>query len=271
MKKKISDYIIISDVDGTLLPRNKPVPQRNIDALNRFVAKGGRFGIATGRSKELTEEFAKSLPVNAPCVLYNGGALYDYDKGEFLMQSFLPESAKGYLARIRKDLPWLSVMVITGGNYCHVVDDEIPFATFSEEQREHYRNARVEELTGLWYKVLFSVTPEENKMLADYVKDIAFTDVRFVFSSDLLIEMLPVTSTKGFALQKLVELGHFPHESIVAIGDYYNDLEMIEFAAIGATTAEAPDDVKAAADFITGNCESGAVADLVEYLESLCD
>lgn len=266
--KKLSDYVIISDVDGTLLPYTGILPKRNIEALTRFTAKGGRFGIATGRSKELTEEFAKSLPVNAPCVVYNGGGLYDFTAQKFLMREYLPESAREILKQIRTDLPRTAVLVITEGNYYHVTR-EIPFTSFSDTHRKIFRDAAIEQLTQPWYKVLFAAAQDEVSDFFDYVNSQKFDGVRFVSTNATLIEMLPACSTKGYALSKLVELGVFERENIVAVGDYYNDVEMIEFAGIGAATREAPDELKAKADFITGPCEGGALADLLEYLERI--
>ena len=52
-KKKLSDFIVISDVDGTLIDHEIGVPKRNRDAIYRFIEAGGRFGIATGRSRGL--------------------------------------------------------------------------------------------------------------------------------------------------------------------------------------------------------------------------
>ncbi|MCL2034037.1 MAG: HAD family hydrolase, partial [Oscillospiraceae bacterium] len=60
-------------------------------------------------------------------------------------------------------------------------------------------------------------------------------------------------------------------ERIAAIGDYYNDLEMLEYAGVGATVEEALDEIKGACDFVAGKCEDGAVADFIEYLESMCE
>ncbi|NLA86727.1 MAG: HAD hydrolase family protein, partial [Clostridiales bacterium] len=55
---------------------------------------------------------------------------------------------------------------------------------------------------------------------------------------------------------------------IMAIGDYYNDLELIETAAVGAVPAGAPDDLKQCADLVVCSCENGAVADFIEYIEA---
>ncbi len=267
---KISDYIIMSDVDGTLLPYGGKIPHRNIEALERFTAKGGKFGIATGRSKELTEEFVKTLPVNAPCVVYNGGGLYDYDKKEFLMQTFLPESAKSIVETIKNDFSDVAILVIADNTYYHVTH-EIPFANFHKDQREFFKTLPLESVEQPWFKALYAVAEEKASEFDAYIASKNFEGVRFVRTNPILVEMLPKTSTKGYALEKLVSLGLFRQECIASIGDFYNDCEMIEYAAIGAATAEAPDDIKAIAQFVTGPATNGAVADLVEYLESIAD
>ena len=46
----LSDYLLISDIDGTLVNTKKEIPPRNIEAIAHFREMGGRFTIATGRS-----------------------------------------------------------------------------------------------------------------------------------------------------------------------------------------------------------------------------
>ena len=51
-----------------------------------------------------------------------------------------------------------------------------------------------------------------------------------------------------------------------AIGDYYNDLEMIKIADVGAALAESPDEVKAVAKKVVCEAKNGAVAEFIDYL-----
>lgn len=266
--RKLSDFILMSDVDGTLLLPDQPVCERNVETLRRFTERGGRFGIATGRSKEATVDFVKTLPVNAPCVVYNGGGVYDYTAEKFLYEEFLPPESREYVLRFRERLPEIPVLVITNGNYFDITG--IPFFSFSAEYRRHFGVAPLEELTTPWYKALFAVEPEKNERFWSFLRETDFPGVRFVQTNASLVEMLPAGSSKGKALAHLVELGIFKKENIVAIGDYYNDLEMILFAGIGVTLCDSPDDIKTAADLVVGTCAGGAVADVVEHLESLC-
>lgn len=265
---KISDYIIMSDVDGTLLPYGGEMPRRNIEALERFVAKGGKFGIATGRSKELIEEFVSDLPVNAPCIVHNGGGIYDFNNGEFLMRKFLPESAKNDVKTICEDVPDASVMVVADSDYYQILN-ESPLKKFSEVHNKLIKEAEIDTLTSPWYKVLFLISETKSASFDKYIASKSFKGIRFVYTNPMMVELLPAGTSKGSALNELARLGHIERERVAAVGDYYNDLEMIEFAAVGAATAEAPEDIKSKAKFVTGPCNGGAVADLVEYLESI--
>jgi Cof subfamily protein (haloacid dehalogenase superfamily) len=262
----------MSDVDGTLLPFGKSeVPERNLEALKRFTAKGGRFGIATGRAKSSTEPFVKSLPVNAPCVVYNGGGLYDFESQEFLMQIYLPEKIKADIARLKDALPAVPIVIVCRDEYLHANPDTTP-EIFSIDHKRQFDTVTLEEIASEpWHKAVFMVPDEQSAAFDEYMAKQSYEGTRLVRTTDTLVELLPEESNKGSAIKRLVELGLFRQECIAAIGDYYNDVEMIAYAGIGAATGEAPDDIKALAKFVAGPSTGGAVADLVEYLERIAD
>ena len=72
-------------------------------------------------------------------------------------------------------------------------------------------------------------------------------------------------------IQKLAELCGIPMESVAAIGDYYNDLEMLQTAGITAVPQNGPEEIQKLADVVTCHCNDGAVADFIEYLEQKDD
>ena len=63
-------------------------------------------------------------------------------------------------------------------------------------------------------------------------------------------EQMPKGMSKFTSLKKLCEILGIENGKLFAIGDYYNDLEMIKNADISAATEESPDDIKQYADFI---------------------
>lgn len=100
-----------------------------------------------------------------------------------------------------------------------------------------------------------------------FTKTIQQDKVRFVTSSEYYLEMLPVGVDKGSALKDLVQLCGFSIEQVYAIGDYYNDVELLQAAGFAAMPCNAPEDLKKNADLVVCSCSDGAIADLIEYIE----
>ncbi len=266
---KISDLILMSDVDGTLLMHGENIPERNITALERFTKGGGKFAIATGRSTTYTRDIAARLPINFPCVVYNGGGIYDFGTQEYLFERFLPQEFHDYLPEIMERFPQVQYSVVNEEYYFDVTDER----AFAQQARRasrnpHARKAKLQDLRGQWYKVVTLIDEQMVPEVLEFVNG-RYSGVRFVCTNPYMLEMLPDGSTKASALVKLMELKGFSREQLVCIGDYYNDREMIEEAGLGVTLETSPQDLKAIARHIVGPCENGAVADLVEYLEEV--
>ena len=81
-----SNVIIMSDLDGTLLNDKKEISPRDMESINDFCGKGGMFTIATGRGYSMAKPIAEKLKLRIPAVIFNGSAVYDFDKEEFLWQ-----------------------------------------------------------------------------------------------------------------------------------------------------------------------------------------
>jgi len=261
----------MSDIDGTLLDWQGNIPGRNIEALERFTTAGGRFALATGRALKIARPVAEALPVNFPCVVYNGGAIYDFAQQEYLTQVFLPKEAGEYFKKIWQVFPECGVVLATEDGY---IDPEGATKRKQSWWLGRYpetalREVELSKATGPAYKALLVLPAEGCKQLHEYVREHAasFEGVRFVFSDITMFEMLPKGSSKGDAIEKLTAIAGVDRENIVAIGDYHNDLEMLKFAGLSVAPSDAHPDIKAVADLIVGPCVEGALADLVEHLE----
>ena len=102
---RFDGVLLASDFDNTLiytedaLLRGEPIPplpERNRQALTYFMAEGGRFAISTGRALAAFEKYAPLVPMNAPGVICNGAALYDFAKQEYLVSALLDEALPDY-------------------------------------------------------------------------------------------------------------------------------------------------------------------------------
>ncbi|MDL2233845.1 HAD family hydrolase [Ruminococcaceae bacterium OttesenSCG-928-L11] len=266
---KLSDLYLLSDVDGTLINHDGTIPQRNIEALNRFVGKGGHFAIATGRSPFWIRSLVEQLPVNAPCVCFNGGMLYNFSTEETVMELLLPDYAKAY-ADILQQAPFpVGLTVMTKEEYHNVgVHPELNEELMKRRQSEFTAPVPWQSVTDPWYKLLIMFDEKNYGAYQEYAKTLQLEGVRFTETAPVLAEMLPAISSKAYAIDKLMEIYGLRREQMACIGDFYNDLEMLQAAGIPATVQDAPDDIKQICIHVGGKCQDGAVADLVEYLET---
>ena len=95
---KFNKVLLASDFDNTLvytqgaLERGEDIPPmsaRNREAVEYFIQNGGYFSISTGRALPAFARYAKDLPCNAPCVIANGAAIYDFNKDCYVETAFL--------------------------------------------------------------------------------------------------------------------------------------------------------------------------------------
>ena len=80
----------------------------------------------------------------------------------------------------------------------------------------------------------------------------------------MYLEILPSGVSKGAALRAMVEALGASIEETIAIGDNWNDLEMIEAAGLGVAMGQAPEGVRARADYVCGTAEEEGVREVIE-------
>ncbi len=253
-------------MDGTLLRSDGTISQKNKDSIGKWIRMGGHFGIATGRGHINAAPYLEGVEINAPCIFYNGSMLYDEEKKEVVHIKSLPqEKLMDVLRWIIKTYP--KVMV-------HVYDVEICHLVSKEEDADHvilkeHQPAVFSDLEEIvdepWIKILFAGKPYELSAIEERLKTELYEDVRWVYSMDIYLEILPKGVSKGYMVPKLKEL-HGGDFQVVALGDYYNDLEMIKEADLGIAMGNAPEDFQSIADFVTKTNEEDGVSEVLEAL-----
>ncbi len=81
-----------------------------------------------------------------------------------------------------------------------------------------------------------------------------------------IVELVPKNSTKATGIKELAKILGIKKGGIFAVGDYYNDIEMIAAADVGAATKDAPEEVRLVADITVKSASEGAVADFIDFL-----
>ena len=97
-KKDFSDWLVVSDIDGTLNNKLRKTPEKNIAAIDRFVHElSGNFTLASARGVQSLRPHYKKLPnLKTPAIVLNGAGIYDFSKEKTINNEVNPIEEKTY-------------------------------------------------------------------------------------------------------------------------------------------------------------------------------
>lgn len=268
--KPLEKYLLVSDLDGTLYKNQNFIPPINKNAIKRFEELGGKFTIATGRGINPAEFISKEIEFNCPLIVNGGHTFYDYYKDKTVLSVNMPDSAKDFVKLLLNKFDSVGVEIFSDRNLFVLRANETTVNHLSYENVD-YISATFDEVADLpWQKVLFEDELEKINEVRDFAKKHCPKDIKLIDTNTLFMEFATTFTDKGTAILKFADMYDIPHSNVCAIGNYYNDLEMIEAAGIGAVVNDSPSDLKEKADYITTkNCEDGALAEFVDYIINL--
>lgn len=262
--KKFEKILLFSDMDGTLLNSQTIVSKENQKAIQYFIEEGGLFGIATGRSQLNSVLFLDEIKVNAPCILYNGSVVYDFTGNEFIaVKELSKDKLKSFLNMCLKEFSDVDIQIYSP-QMCYFISPEDradPEFVATHQPCVFCHMEDIEEEP--WIKILFRGEKERLELLNAHRKSYELeNEISWVFSSDIYLEYLPYGVSKGSALQTMIERFYQDYK-VYAVGDYYNDIEMLKAADVGIATRNAIPALKENADVITVSNDDNAVADII--------
>ena len=233
---------------------------------NYFMSNGGHFTLATGRSIGSAKVYIPHFKLSAPAILLNGAVIYDYNKEKIINITYLDKIWKDYTKKILDKFPNLSIRVTTeDSNYAYGSKHALKALT-SIEKLEHAVD-NVKDVPDDAANVIFWGSQEDILAAEQYAIASGFDKTIFVKSAPVLLEVVPKNISKGLALKQLANYLDISLENTYAIGDYYNDISMLENAAFSAAVKNAPDDVKAYADITVCSNDDGAVAEFINIID----
>ena len=257
----MSKYLVLSDLDDTLLTSEKTIQRQTKDFLELFVKRGNIFSICTGRPYSGCIHFYNEIGLkNMPMVTDNGCAIYNLDgKNKFfeipldIFKAFLEET-KGMDA----------YMYTTTGydiSYAHnlrfvprwIIHDENPGLKIIEGEP-----SKVTKLPPLIcnYWVKAECIDAFLKIIDKYKDEIFYMNWGRYFQEDLnddiySIEIHSSHASKGHALRYLKEYYHIDDNKTLAFGDQLNDISMIEEAYYGVAMVNAVELLKQKTEYQT--------------------
>lgn len=270
------DCLLVSDVDGTLMEQGIINP-RNFGAIEYFVSEGGRFCISTGRCPAAMKHIESQFAFLHNVIYYNGGMIYDFIKRKTLVNKILKDSDKIFFKVLTKKIPELGMEVYSGDDVFMVRESDACRVHFEYEYIDIVP-ADYDDVKGMpWNKAMtFYLENYDADAITKAIADFNSKDCEFTKAAGFIdgkqyrgYEQLPLGANKGNALIELADILGIEKSRTFAIGDFYNDFEMLKSAGISACPKESPEDIKQFVDFVGCACRDGAVADFIEYLKTV--
>ena len=273
MSNSISDYLVISDIDGTLLQAGYGVPKSNLEAIDGFVGRGGRFTVCTGRGIESVSKLTEWVRLSAPAVLCNGTYIYDFSTGETLYSNPMPPEARDVVRDLISFFPELGVEVTVEPNvYVPRMNAEVD--NHLARQHMRYILCDLDEIPERWNKVAFLTRPELLSSIEKYAANQStlggiYTLFSFMRPGPELVDLVTKGTDKGNGFSTLCELIGQDINNTIVIGDYYNDREMLRLGGIKVAVADAPAEIRGMADITVSACLRGGVGEVLDRFDEI--
>ena len=264
-KAPTTPQLLALDLDGTLIDRSLVIRPRVRAAIAAARERGVRGCIVTGRMFRAALPFVRELAFDAPVICYQGAAIVDPNSDDVLRHTSLANrTVLELIERTRADAMHLQLYA----NDCYYVEAENEFS----ELYAQLSQARPVAVPSLAEQFRFSdatkaVIIDNPSRVTEYLPHLqaAFEGRAYITRSyPQFIEVLNPAVDKGEALQFVAKRLGIPMESVIAIGDSWNDAPLLKAAGFGIAMGSAPPELLSVADATVGDYESDGVAEAIE-------
>ncbi len=275
--------LIAIDIDGTLLDSNFQVSERNLATLRRANSLGVEIVLATGRRHTFALPVAQALGFDLALISSNG-AVTRTSQGELFHSDPLPLAAARELVAHMTDFRRNMVITFDGdAEGCLLLEtlEELneSIQRWLQKNQPYLRFVQpIEEgLTRDPIQAMFCGTIERMAVAQKHLKSnrglltrITALKTEYKERDLCMLDILNSGCTKGAALRRWAEAKGIPAEQVMAIGDNYNDIEMLEFAGFPYIMGNATEELRERGYNTTlANNENGVAMAIDAVLEEM--
>ncbi|GAB6100130.1 Cof-type HAD-IIB family hydrolase [Halanaerocella petrolearia] len=261
------DYKLLAiDLDDTLLGQDLQIAEQTKKLIRQAREKGVKVVVATGRMYSSALPYLKELNLKGAAITYNGALIKETSSDEIVYHKPVPLKLAYQIVDYVKqndlhlnlyidDLLYVNKLGF-GADYYEKISGIKPILI----------NQDLDEFLDQPSTKLLIVEEDLDKVdqtLTD-LQDKLGSDLHITASKDHFVEIMNQQVSKADALSQLADELDINSDQILAIGDSYNDLEMIEYAGLGVAVDNARDQLKEVADHITSSNDEGGVAEAIE-------
>jgi Cof subfamily protein (haloacid dehalogenase superfamily) len=263
--------LLIVDIDGTIAGQSNQVTPRVKQAIKAAQDQGVRVGIATGRMYKSALRFHHEIGADMPIIAYQGAWIQDPITGTTHRHFPVPVEIAAELIDYFEQSHLLDKLSI------HVYRDDCLYVRDINPDTELYigrSGIGVIPVTDLRSVLIDRPTKilamsEDTALIQDLLLDLrqrySPAELHVTTSVPIFLETTQAGVNKGAAIDYVAqELLNITAENVLAIGDNYNDVEMLAYAGIGVAMGNAPADVQSLADWVAPSIEADGVAVAIE-------
>lgn len=264
---KFEKVLIASDFDGTLKNDDGIITDDVRSAIVYFISEGGYFTVCTGRTYQGFHLYDPTY-INAPVLLTNGSMAYDYEKNEpVFVNGIDAEHGIPFVRAIMEKFPDVSIEMypfdstyaihLDDTSHRHFTSQGIPYKVVSDPSETEFP----------WAKAMFDAEGISQEVQTFMREN--FDDPAFLPTNGGYIEVMKKGSDKGTGLLFLADALGVPHDRTFAVGDGYNDIEMLVAAKAGFVPENGSPEALEHADYVVRSNNDGAVANVIEILDNI--
>jgi len=255
--------LVALDLDDTLLDPGLRISEDCIKAIQEVRKRGVMITISTGRMYPSALPYALQLGIDVPLITYQGACVKNSLSEEVLYLKPVPAELAREVIHFFQN----------AGVHCHsYFGDRLVMESLTEEGRFYARLAGVEptivdnlidSLESNAALKIMAISNHESQLLELEGKlNFKYGDkLHITRSKPYFLEVMHPEADKARALEVIARHYRIDQQDVMAIGDSYNDLEMLQWAGVGVAMGNAFQVVKDAADFVTATNEEDGVAE----------
>jgi Cof subfamily protein (haloacid dehalogenase superfamily) len=271
--------LLAIDIDGTLVDPQFQVSPANLAALKRAHGAGVEIVLVTGRRHQFALPIAQLLGFDVWLISSNGAVTRSVSS-ELFHRDLLPATTARDL--IRHMQPFRGNLVLTfdcegkGALALESTDELTPHIQRWVENNLQYiefvvpidRALVTDPIQAMFCGNIARMQQAEERLRAPHLADrITVLKTRYDARDLVIIDVLNHGCSKGHALERWASHRGLRREEVMAIGDNYNDIEMLEFAGVPVIMGNAREDLKQNGWRVTlSNDQSGVAAAVEEVL-----
>ncbi len=270
--------LIAIDIDGTLLDPKFQISAANLETLSRAHSRGIEIALVTGRRHTFALPVADALGFPVTLISSNG-AVTRRSTGELFHRDLLPATVAIHLVRHMRDFRGNCVLTFDRETKGTLVVESVEelnqsIQRWMEKNAEYIDFVRPIEraITEDPIQAMFCGTidrmiqAQEHLSRADFIDRVTVLRTQYEERNLCIVDILNQGCSKGHALERWALEQGYHRDEVMAIGDNYNDIEMLRFAGLPILMGNASSDLKQLGFRLTlGNDQSG-VAHAVQQI-----